>query len=88
MDKTHELYKDFLEYAVEQGVNLEYMQYMYILHDIHQGMHEEAEDAVHSFETMMYDFLDVSSVDDDPRLYDLLEAPGIYEIDHPLNVRN
>lgn len=87
MNNTHELYKDFLEYAVEQGMDLERMQYLYILNDDHQGIHGEAANAVHEFEGMMYDFLGVQSVDDDPRLYALLECPSIYEIDHPSNVR-
>lgn len=85
MDNTHELYKDFLEYAVKQGVDLDHMQDMYDLYYLHEGMHEEAENEVHMFEGMMYDFLGVESVDDDERLYDLLEAPGSYEINHPYN---
>lgn len=87
MNDTHELYKDFLEYAIEQGVNLDHMQGMYDLYSLHEGMHEEAEHAVHTFEEMMYDFLDVQSVDDDPRLHDLLESPWRYEINHPFNLR-
>lgn len=87
MNDIYELYKDFLEYAVEQGVNLEYMQDMYDLYYLHEGMHEEAEEAVYNFEGVMYDFLDVQSVDDDPRLYALMECPSVYEITHPFNFR-
>lgn len=87
MNNTHELYKDFLAYAGEQGVDLDHMQDMYNTHELYQGMHDDAEHAVHTFEEMMYDFLDVQSVDDDPRLHDLLEAPWMYEINHPYNLR-
>lgn len=83
----HELYKDFLEYAVSQGMDPDKMQELYDRDYESDGMDPEAGAAVWEFEDMMYDFLEVSSVDDDPRLYDLLEAPGNYEINHPWNFR-
>lgn len=88
MDKTHELYKDFLEYAVRQGFDLEYVQDMYSLHYESDGTHGEAAHAVYEFEDSMYDFLGVESVDDDSRLYALMECPGSYEINHPFNFRD
>lgn len=84
-DIEHELYKDFLKYAVRQGFDLEYVQAMYILHYESNGMHGEAGHAVYEFEDAMYDFLGVESVEEDSRLYILMEAPGIYEITHPYN---
>lgn len=88
MNNTHELYKDFLEYAVEQGVDLDEMQALYDQHCESEGMDDHAACAVIDFEEMMYDFLDVESVDDDPRLYALMECPSVYEITHPFNFRD
>ena len=85
---THELYKDFLEYAVDQGVDLDDMQAMYDRNYEVDGMDTEAFHEVLEFEGLMYDFLGVESVDDDPRLHSLLEAPGIYEVNHPFNFRD
>lgn len=87
MSAQHELYKDFLEYAVEHGEDLDYVQGMYDLYYESEGCNPEAESAVHSFEELMYDFLGVSSVVDDERLYDLMEAPSMYEVNHPSNIR-
>lgn len=84
---SHELYKDFLEYAQGQGMDLDRMQELYDRNYETDGMDDEAEYAVHEFEEMMYDFLGVNSVDEDDRLYTLLEAPGSYEINHPYNFR-
>ena len=67
-----DLYVRFLEYAKNRGFDLEHIENLYM-----SG--QETSD-VHQFEEAMYDFLDVDSVDDDPRLYELLEAPGIYGI--------
>lgn len=85
---THELYKDFLEYAVDQGVDLDDVQEMYDRNYEVDGMDMEAFHEVLEFEEMMYDFLGVESVYDDSRLHSLLEAPGIYEINHPSNFRD
>ena len=85
---THELYKDFLEYAVDQGVDLDDVQEMYDRNYEVDGMDMEAFHEVLEFEELMYDFLGVESVYDDSRLYALLEAPGIYEINHPFNFRD
>lgn len=82
-DSTHELYKDFLEYAMEQGLDLQAIEDDIFSDD---PIRQESE-RVYAFEEAMYDFLGVTSVDDDPRLYRLLEAPGIYEINHPFNFR-
>lgn len=87
MNDAHELYKDFLEYAVEQGSDLERVQDMYNTHDLYEGMHSDAERAVNAFENMMYEFLDVQSVHDDPRLFVLMEAPRHFDINHPRNFR-
>lgn len=83
----HELYKDFLAYAQLQGMDLVRTQELYSRNYETDGMDADASDATHEFEEMMYDFLGVQSVDDDSRLYGLLEAPGIYEITHPYNFR-
>lgn len=85
MQTEHELYKEFLQYAVDQGINLEYMQVMYDLYSGTEPISDGVEWAVHSFEEMMYDFLGVVSVEDDDRLFHLMEAPSIYEINHPNN---
>lgn len=85
---THELYKDFLEYAVDQGVDLDFVQAEYDKDRESNGMDSGAADTTHDFEEMMYDFLGVESVYDDSRLHSLLEAPGIYEINHPFNFRD
>lgn len=85
MQTQHELYKDFLQYAVDLGTNLEYMQAMYDLYCGTEPISDGVEWAVRSFEKMMYDFLGVTSIVDDERLYDLIEAPAIYEINHPNN---
>lgn len=87
-DANHELYKDFLEYAVEQGLDLAFVQVEYDKNWESYGMDSGAADTTHDFEEMMYDFLGVQSVEDDDRLYPLLEAPGIYEINHPHNFRS
>lgn len=84
---THELYKDFLEYAVDQGVDLDNVQEMYDLLYESGGMSDRAACAVLHFEELMYDFLGVDSMYDDPRMDSLMEAPGIYEINHPFNFR-
>lgn len=84
---SHELYKDFLEYAQGQGMDLDRMQELYYRDYETDGMDAEADYAVHEFEEMMYDFLGVNSVDEDDRLYTLMEAPGSYEINHPDNFR-
>lgn len=88
MDESYELYRDFLEYAVRQGFDLDYVQDMYSRHYETDGMDGEAEHAVYEFEDAMYDFLGVKSVEDDSRLYILMEAPGTYEINHPANFRD
>lgn len=85
---THELYKDFLEYAMRQGVDLDFVQDEYNKNWETNGTDSGAADTTHDFEAMMYDFLGVKSVDDDPRLGALMEAPGIYEINHPFNFRD
>lgn len=87
-DDSHELYKDFLEYAQGQGMDLDRMQELYDRNYETDGMDDEAEYAVHEFEEMMYDFLGVNSVEEDDRLYTLMEAPGSYEINHPYNFRS
>lgn len=87
---SYELYKDFLEYAQGQGFDLDHMQNAYDEHYKMEGTGPEADQAdrdVYDFESAMYDFLDVTSVDQDDRLYELLDAPGIYEINHPDNFR-
>lgn len=84
---SHELYKDFLEYAQGQGMDLDRMQDLYYRDYETDGMDDEASYAVHEFEEMMYDFLGVNSVEEDDRLYTLMEAPGSYEINHPDNFR-
>lgn len=86
-DDSHELYKDFLEYAQGQGMDLDRMQELYDRNYETDGMDDEADYAVHEFEEMMYDFLGVNSVEEDDRLYTLMEAPGSYEINHPHNFR-
>lgn len=85
MSKKHDLYKEFLQYARGMGINLDYMQAMYDLYCGTEPISDGVEYAVHSFEEMMYDFLGVTSIVDDERLYDLMEAPSIYEINHPNN---
>lgn len=85
---SHELYKDFLEYAQGQGLDLDRMQELYDRNYETNGMDEEADHAVQDFEEMMYDFLGVNSVDEDMRVYDLMEGPGMYEINHPYNFRS
>lgn len=85
MNNKHELYKEFLVYAMDNGVDLDYVQRMYDLYYETEGMHAGAEYAVHSFEETMYDFLGVTTIVDDERLHDLMEAPSIYEINHPNN---
>lgn len=87
MRDAHELYKDFLEYAVSRGADLDHVQNMYNTHDLYEGMHNDAERAVHTFENMMYDFLDVHSVHDDPRLFVLMEAPRNFGVNDPYNFR-
>jgi hypothetical protein len=84
----HELYKDFLEYAIGQGVDLDEVQEMYDRNYEGDGLDMEAFNEILEFEGLMYDFLDVQSVDDDDRLHSLHEAPGIYEINHPHNFRS
>ena len=86
-DDSHELYKDFLEYAQGQGMDLDRMQELYDRNYESNGMDEEADHAVRDFEEMMYDFLGVNSVEEDSRVYTLMDAPGSYEINHPYNFR-
>lgn len=83
-NNNHEIYKDFLEYAISQGLDLEVIEDDYFSND---PMRQESHN-IYDFEAAMYDFLGVQSVDDDDRLYPLLEAPGIYEINHPHNFRS
>lgn len=88
---AEDLYMDFLEYAQGQGFDLDHMQNAYDEHYKMEGTGPEADQAdrdVHDFESAMYDFLDVTSVDQDDRLYELLDAPGIHEINHPNNFRS
>lgn len=79
----HELYKDFLEYAKKKGLNLASIETDYLSDD---PMRQES-DRIGEFEEAMYQFLGVSSTDEDTRLFALLEAPGIYEINHPRNFK-
>lgn len=78
-----ELYKDFLEYALGQGADLDYLQEMYDRNYQSNGMDEEADRAVYELESLMSDFAN----GDDSVFYQLLDAPGSYEINHPNNFR-
>ena len=71
-DADKDLYVKFLEYAKNQGIDLEHMESVFF--------NDQDDPEYHRFEELMYDFLQVDSVDDDPQLYTLLEAPGIYGI--------
>lgn len=84
MSTTRELYKDFLKYAVDKGLDLKEIEDDYFSEDT---LRQES-DNVLEFEAAMYGFLNVQSVDDDPRLYDLLAAPGSYGINDPSNFRD
>ena len=78
-----EIYKDFLDYARGQGADLDYMQDMYDRNYQSNGMDDEADRAVYELETMMSDY----AGGDDDVFYQLLDAPGSYEINHPNNFR-
>lgn len=80
----HDLYKQFLQYAVSQGVDLDEMQDMYDRDYESDGMDSDADHAVAWFESLMYDFLGVTSVEN-TLVYALMECPGTYEINHPNN---
>lgn len=67
------LWQEFLEYAESQGFNLDEIDSLYM-------QDQDASDII-EFETAMYDFLGVNSVDDDPRLYELLEGPGMFGVE-------
>lgn len=82
---THDLYKQFLSFAVSKGVDLDYMQEMYDLDYESDGMDSDADHAVSDFQELMYDFIGVNSVEEDSRVLALMECPGIYEINHPNN---
>lgn len=85
MSNEYELYKEFLVYAMDSGVDLDYVQQMYDLYCETEEIHAGAEYTVNSFEALMYEFMGVQSFLDDERLFYLLEAPSIYEINHPNN---
>lgn len=88
INAEHELYKDFLEYAQGQGMYLDEVQEMYDRTYENAGMDREALTKILEFEGLMYDYLGVKDAYYDNRLHSLLEAPGIYEINHPHNFRS
>lgn len=81
----HDLYKQFLSFAVSKGVDLDFMQEMYDLDYESDGMDSGADHAVSDFQELMYDFIGVNSVEEDSRVLALMECPGIFEINHPYN---
>ena len=74
------LYKEFLQYAKNQGFDLNYMEDL---------LFDDPENpAYFEFEEAMLDFLGTNDVDDS-QFQGLLEAPGIFGIVHPdLNTAN
>ena len=63
LDKN--FYEEFLNFAEQQGIDFNEVENM-------------NEDEMYRFDEAMYDFLDVNSVDDDDRIYDLMDASSSF----------